>query len=213
MSKNYRTPPTNKGQKSTLQERNTLRFPLIYTSEKASVQKRWQGLEEQKQSPDKHCKLTLKTSQYRAKAEKSRKVDANFLNFFFLFPTKAICFHSLHLQHHYGNHIDREDPLLVLDRNLGDAKKKNQWRFLLMSLQDAVIEDQKNSSRSPQTRLTLPSWARGAMMDVSKATTWLSFKQDNSCQPETKNQDRFSPLWFGVYNLRSVQVKLWLLQQ
>lgn len=131
MSKNYRTPPTNKGQKSTLQELNTLRFPLIYTSEKTSVQKRWQGLEEQKQSPDKHCKLTLKTSQYRAKAEKSRKVDANFLNFFFLFPTKAICFHSLHLQHHYGNHIDREDPLPVLDRNLGDAKKKKSMKISL----------------------------------------------------------------------------------
>lgn len=71
------------------------------------------------------------------------------------------------------------------------------------------------SSRRPKGCFKIPadSPAGGPVMDVSKATSWLSFKQDNSCQPETKNQDRFCPLWFGVGELRSVRVKLRLSQQ
>lgn len=146
------------------------------------------------------------------------KVDVNFLGLF-LSPTstEAICFDLLHFEWHDWNPTDSEDPLPVHYTEIQEKpkeEKKNQWSFLLMSLQDVVSRRLKEFFRIPADS------PQASSVSQKKVRWWIYlrdsnviFLQDNSCKQESKSQERLFPLWLGVYNLRSVQVKLWLLQQ
>lgn len=133
-----------------------------------SAEKRWHSLlwKTQQTCP------ALKTVQGRA----NKKVPVNFWGFLSsLSPSaKAICFDPLRFEWHYWNCTYREDPLLALCTEIQEKpREKNQWRVSWCLFKMLLAEDQKISSRSPQTRLTLPTQAR-------RVKWWMYLRDCNS---------------------------------
>lgn len=188
-----------------------------------SAEKCWQGLCEKKteQTPDKLV-LAQETSQEKS----GRKVAVNFLRLVpLLLPpplsTEAICFDPLPFWVALlKQHVQGGPPASSLYRNLGEAKreKKKKKKINGASLDVSSRRCKHKTKRILQDprRLTSRFQREPERCDdgyIWESVTWFSYKQDNSCKQESKSEERLSPLWFGLYYLRSVQVELRLLQQ
>lgn len=144
------------------------------------------------------------------------KVPVNFLGLFLSSPSspplkQSVLTHSILS----GTTLQGGPPASSLYRNLGEAKREKINGASLDVSSRRCKQKTKRILQDPR-RLTSrfqrepERWDDGYIWEI---VTWFSYKQDNSCKQESKSEERLSPLWFGVYYLRSVQVELWLLQQ
>lgn len=135
--------------------------------------------------------------------------------------TEAICFDPLPFWVALlKQHVQGGPPASSLYRNLGEAKreKKKKKKINGASLDVSSRRCKHKTKRILQDprRLTSRFQREPERCDdgyIWESVTWFSYKQDNSCKQESKSEERLSPLWFGLYYLRSVQVELRLLQQ
>lgn len=154
-----------------------------------------------------------------------RKVAVNFLRLVplspLLFSTEAICFDPLPFWVALLKQlVQGGPPASSLYRNLGEAKrerkKKKKINGASLDVSSRRCKHKTKRILQDPRRLTSRFQREPERCDdgyIWESVTWFSYKQDNSCKQESKSEERLSPLWFGLYYLRSVQVELRLLQQ
>lgn len=165
------------------------RFPLIYTSKLTSVEKCWQGLCENQ------TKLMTNTSNLLWKHPRKGRDGESWWKLFGFVPLPHFHWSNLFWPASFWvawlkPYRQWGPPAGSLYRNSGEAKRggKNQWSFLLMSLQDVV-------SRRPKEFFRIPADSPQASSVSQKKVRWwiylrdsnVIFLVDNSCKQESRS--------------------------